>query len=465
MGHDRLLWAVLVLFVLARRLWARRKAPTPEPVYRSPENVQSAKRAMRTWIWLAVAVFYVIIFLIPRVAASGFSIIAAFLVFLILISGIKRWYLRKILAEIPPAATRPGSEDPVPVLAERAESVTFWKTLQDLLMHPAVAFRRLAGQRELGQALIASLGAGSLALAFQIAVRKSPSPDQIPGHPLPLPMFHLPFPWNLLGLAGLVLLLFLFDYVINGLAEIQGSPSRYKALIVCTLWAGVLPHLFSVPLYFLPGEGSQTFAWWHAWQVPAGLGTFTTLLAWELKLFAMFIFTFDPVGKSLLLNVWTIVLQIDGVQAVYNYRFWRALFTYLLSAILVGSVVLLLGVWVIPTVHMIRGLSSTVPPSIAVREGLDFGFRNRTGMDACFDPIRLHIECMHVHCIYRVLEETKDARLCEDIEKKQTQYHINPQFFVTRQDCLDRLTELTPGQHPPAHGDALRNYCTPKKSP
>jgi len=114
-------------------------------------------------------------------------------------------------------------------------------------------------------------------------------------------------------------------------------------------------------------------------------------------------------------------------------------------------------------IRMFRNLHRTVPASVAVQETLDLHSKQRVGIDACFDPIRLHIECMRVNCIYRTLEAARDASVCEGLDEKQKHYNINPQFIVNRQDCLDRLTEIITGRNQNSHGTALRLYCAASK--
>ena len=115
-------------------------------------------------------------------------------------------------------------------------------------------------------------------------------------------------------------------------------------------------------------------------------------------------------------------------------------------------------------VTMARGLSRTVPAPVAIKESWDVHTRSRTGLDGCFDPIRLHIECMRINCIYRTLEAEKDAHVCEGLEEKQKQYGVNASYIVTRQDCLDRITEVTTGKAFLSHGTALRVYCSASRS-
>jgi len=116
-------------------------------------------------------------------------------------------------------------------------------------------------------------------------------------------------------------------------------------------------------------------------------------------------------------------------------------------------------------IRMFRGLHRTVPASVAIQETLDFHSKQRVGIDACFDPIRLHIECMRVNCIYQTLEVAQNASVCEGLDEKQKHYNINPQFVVSKQDCLDRLAEITTAKDQTSHGTALRVYCVASKSP
>jgi len=330
--------------------------------------------------------------------------------------------------------------------------------LLEIIVHPTVAFRRLAERGDIGQALGVNVGAVFLSFSFRIFFGNKSSPfHEILAHLRS--KFLLVFFIFLITEALAVLVIFLMAYVINWVAKKRGAQPRLKAIAVCSLWAHVVPMILSGLLAIMPAFGS-----WKT-HVLYGLGSQQELLPalWAfMKAFLHFtlfgIWTFRLVYVSL----WATALEIIAIGVIYDVRLRTAVTTYILTLLLLALGLIPVGL-VITILAVSFTLHKNGVTSIEAKNLL-YSSRHSSGIEVCFDPIRLQYDCMRINCIYRNIDASKDSRLCEDLEQKQNQHGVNPQYFVTKQDCLDRLTELTTGKPQVSHGTALRVSCSESRS-